>query len=393
MPPSVSVVKRRIPLSRPVLGGNEWSYVKECLDTAWVSSAGPFVRRFEKAFARFAGGRHAVAVSSGTAGLHLALRIVGLEPEEEVLVPDLTFVASINVVRYCGAHPVLIDADPASWQMDVGKVESFLREECSLRGGRCVDRRSGRRVRAVMPAHLLGSACEIDRLAELASRWGLRLVEDAAEAAGVRYRGRHVGTFGDVGVFSFNGNKIMTSGGGGMLVTSDARFAERARYLSTQAKDDPVEYFHREVGYNYRLSNLHAALGLAQLEQLRGFLRAKRGIARWYRKALSGCPGVTFMPEVPHIKPTYWLVTVLLPPKTTLARRKEVIRRLEAAGVEARSLWHTAHDLPPYRGARAYRIEHATDLYRRAVSLPSSPDLSEGDVRRCAGALQHALRS
>lgn len=383
---------RPIPLSVPELAGNEWRYIKGCLDTNWVSSVGPFVDRFEAAFAARSKARHAVAAVNGTAALHLALRAVGLEPGELVVLPDLTFAAPAFAVAYCGAKPVFMDADPATWQMDAAKTARFLAEECRMVRGVCRHRRTGRRVRALLPVHLLGLACDMRAFSRLARRYRLALIEDCAEAAGVRHRGRPVGTFGDAGCFSFNGNKIMTSGGGGMVVTGDRRIADRARYLSTQAKDDGLEYIHNEVGFNYRLTNVLAALGLAQLEQLTGFIAKKRDIAEAYDAALQKLPGVTIMPRAPFTEPNFWLYTILLDPGCTLARRKAVIAGLRARGVEARPLWHPLYGLPAFKGALRYELEHSTRLYERAVSLPSSSSLTRADQRRCVAALKDTLK-
>ncbi len=379
----VSAEDRLIPLCAPEISGNEWKYVKECLDTGWVSSAGPFVERFELETARYVGARQGVAVSNGTAALHVALKVVGVRPDDEVLVSDLTFVAAANAVSYCRAHPVLMDADRTTWEMDVDKVARFLDEECVVDKSECRNRRTGRRVRAILPVHILGMSCRIDRIMELARRYSLKVVEDSAEALGVRFADRHVGTFGDIGAFSFNGNKILTSGGGGMLVTDNEEYAKRARYLTTQAKDDPQEYFHNEVGYNYRLSNIQAALGVAQLEQIDRFIDRKRSIARTYEDAFRDLPGVETMPaETPGVRPTFWLYTVLLDEAITLEERRRFVSAIRKDGVGARSLWHPIHDLPPYRGCQAYDIQISPELFRRAISLPSSVGIPEDDLGR-----------
>lgn len=382
---------RTLPLSVPVLAGNEWKYLKECLDTGWVSSVGPFVDRFEREIAAATGSPHAVAMMNGTAALHLALQLIGVGPGDEVLVPTLTFIAPVNAVRYCGAEPVFMDADPATWQLDADKAARFLAEQGERRGEATINRRTGRRLAAIVPVHLLGLACDMDRVLAFAQRHRLPVVEDAAEAMGVRFRGRHVGTFGDIGVLSFNGNKVITSGGGGMLLTASGERAARARSLSTQAKDDGQEYVHREVGYNYRLTNLQAALGVAQLEQLERFLARKRDIARWYAEGLRDLDGVSLMPTSPDTEATYWLYTILLRPGTTVAQRRAVVARLEAEGIGARPLWHPIHDLPPYRDCEAVDITCAPDLYARAISLPSSPTLTEEDVRACCESVRRAL--
>jgi len=394
MAPEVSAVERTIPLSAPALHGNEWKYLKECLDTGWVSSAGPFVDQFERRVKAYVKAGGAVATVNGTAALHIALRVAGVQPGDEVLVSTLTFIAPVNAIRYCGAHPVFIDADVATWQMDVAKAERFLQGECEVRptrdgaGLECRNRRTGRRVRAILPVHILGSACAMDRIVELAERYRLRVVEDAAEGMGVRYRGRHIGTWGHVGALSFNGNKIMTAGGGGMLVTDAPAEAAYARLLTMQAKDEGLEYIHTEVGYNYRLTNLHAAVGLAQLEQLEGFIEKKRAIARAYEEALGDLDGITLMPTPPHTESTYWLYTILLPEGTTVEARTAWINQLRAQGIEARPLWHPIHALPPYRDCQRVEIACAPELYARAVSLPSSVGLRDDDLERCAAALR-----
>lgn len=390
---SRTISPRPLSLSEPQLGGNEWRYLKECLDSGWVSSVGPFVERFEREMAAYVGTTHAVAVVNGTAALHIALLIAGVQPGDEVVVPTLTFIAAVNAIRYCGAEPVFMDSDPQTWQLDVERCEQFLARECRSTTEGCVNTMSGRRVRAILPVHLLGLACEMDRLVELARRYGLNVVEDAAEAVGVRYRGRHAGTFGDIGVLSFNGNKVMTTGGGGMLVTNESSIAARARYLTTQAKDDPSEYIHHEVGYNYRLTNLQAALGVAQLEQLDSFIMRKRRIARDYAERLRPLQqdGLTLMPEPAHTEATYWLYTVLLGADTTRARRQNVIRHLNSEGIGARPLWHPVHRLRPYAACQAFEIEWADRLYERALSLPSSVGLEEAEVERCVEALRRAL--
>lgn len=387
-----SLAGNYIPLSEPEFGGNEWKYVKECLDSGWVSSAGPFVNKFESRLASYVGSKYAVALVNGTAALHIALKIVGLEPGEEVLVSNLTFVAPVNAVLYCQCHPVLIDAHPETWQIDVDKIDRFLKEKCKMQGEQCINKDTGRRVRAILPVHILGLACDMDRIMELAQIYHLKVVEDAAEAMGVRYRGRHVGTFGDAGVFSFNGNKIITTGGGGMVVTDDSRGAEYGRYLANQAKNDQMEYVHNEVGYNYRLTNIQAALGVAQLELLDKFIQKKRTIAEAYEKAFSDLPVVTRMPSPPNCEPTYWLYTILLGQETSLQERKAFISILNEKGVGARPFWHTIHDLPPYRHCQASNIEHSRRLYERGVSLPCSVGLREDDLHRCIQVVQQSVR-
>ncbi|MBI3616071.1 MAG: LegC family aminotransferase [Candidatus Omnitrophica bacterium] len=381
-----------IPLSVPLFQGNEWKYLKECLDAGWVSSAGSFVDRFEREITSAVEAPYAVATVNGTAALHIALKTTGLEPEEEVLVSDLTFIAPVNAIRYCGAHPVLVDSDPSSWQMDTERLEQFLQEGCVFKEGKLFNRKTLRRVRTILPVHILGLTCEIDRIAALASQFRLSVVEDAAEALGVRYQDRHVGTFGDVGVLSFNGNKVVTAGGGGMLVTRHKELARCARYLTTQAKDDDFESIHHEIGYNYRLTNLQAALGVAQLEQLPAFLVKKRWIAQSYADRLKDLEGLTLMPVPSHTEPTFWLYTVLLPEGTALSQRNRILMGMREQGIGARPLWHPIHGQPPYQKCEVLGGEIATDLYHRGISLPSSVGLSEEELTRCVEVFRQEFR-
>ena len=288
-----------IPLCVPSMGGNEWAYVKECLDINWVSSLGAFVDRFETELAEYVGSKHAVATASGTAALHIALLVAGVEPDDEVLLPALTFIAPANAVRYCQAWPVFIDVEPRFWQLDIDRVARFLEDECVVREGALHNRASGRRVKAVLPVHVLGHPVDMNPLLGLARRYGLAVVEDATESLGARYKDRLVGNLGDIAVFSFNGNKLITTGGGGMIVTDSREWADRARYLTTQAKDDSIEYVHNEVGFNYRLTNVQAAMGCAQLEDIEDRLTAKRAVAEAYRDGLADVEGVTLPEEAP----------------------------------------------------------------------------------------------
>lgn len=382
-----------IPLSVPNLCGEAWAYVRECLDSNWVSSAGAFVDRFEQAVAARAGVAHGVATTSGTAALHAALLAAGVEPEDEVIVPALTFIASANAVRYCGAWPVLLDVEPDYFQLDPERFEDFLRDECTARAGILCNRRSGRRVRAVMPVHLLGHPADMQAIARIARDYGLVIVEDAAEAFGARHHGRPVGSAGDTVCFSFNGNKIVTTGGGGMIVTDDAELAERARYLTTQARDDPVEGVHGAVGFNYRLSNLQAALGVAQLESLDDFLAAKRSHATAYADGLGGVPGIRLPAEAPWAEATHWLYTIRIDPLGFGMDRHQLRRRLEDEGIETRPLWQPLHRSPALRDCPSYRVAAADAVHAGALSLPSSTGLAPADRARVIGAVRALGRS
>jgi perosamine synthetase len=263
-------------LSGPNIAGNEWKYVKECLDTGWVSSVGSYVTKFENMLAEYSGCKYGVATSSGTTALHIALMLAGVEREDYVIAPNVTFIASINSIKYTGADPILIDVDPATWQMDLALLEEFLENETDQRGDDLIYINDGRRIKAILPVHVLGNMCDMDRLLLLAEKYNLQVVEDATEALGSYYKGKHSGSFGSMGCFSFNGNKIITTGGGGVIVTNDEELAKKAKHLTTQAKSDPFEYLHDEVGYNYRLVNVLAAMGVGQMELLPSFIKEKK---------------------------------------------------------------------------------------------------------------------
>ena len=301
-----------IPLSVPEIRGNEWRYVKECLDTNWVSSGGSYVDRFEQLVAQQAGTKYAIATVNGTSALHIALIVAGVQPEDEVLVSTLTFIAPVNTIRYVGAWPVFIDAEPAYWQMDAERVVEFLEKDCRWSDGKLYNRHTGRRVTAIIPVHILGHPVDLDPILAVAKKFGLKVIEDATEGLGATYKGRGLGSHGDIACFSFNGNKIVTTGGGGMLVTDNEEWATKAKYLTTQAKDDPIEYVHGEVGYNYRLTNLLAAVGCAQMEQLDAYVAIKRKIAARYAEKLQNVPGVVTMRSAPWAANTFWMYTVLI---------------------------------------------------------------------------------
>jgi perosamine synthetase len=385
VPPSV------IPLCVPELRGNELKYLQQCIDTNWVSYVGSFVDDFERAMAAFVGTRHAVATNSGTAALHIALLVAGVEPDDEVLVSDLTFIAPANAIRYCNAVPVFMDVTRDYWQIDPEKLKDFLERECRVAGGRVVNRRTGRRVSAIVPVHILGHPVDLDPVVELARGYNLRVIEDATEALGAEYRGRRIGALSDMACFSFNGNKIITSGGGGMITTDNDAWAARAKYLTTQARDDAEEYVHESIGYNYRLTNLQAAVGLAQMELLPEYVAIKRTIAARYRSELGGTPGLTLPSEAPWARSTFWLYTVLVDEPGTGPGRATVQQALARQRIQARPLWAPIHQQRPYRTCQAYRIDVTPELYRRGLSLPCSVGLSEADHRRVCDAVRQAV--
>jgi len=370
---------RLIPLMVPELAGNEWQYLRECLDTNWVSTAGPFVPRFEQATASYLGAGHAVATINGTAALHIALLVAGVRPDDEVLVSSLTFIASANAVRYVGAWPVFVDSEPAYFQMDPQKVFDFLRKECQWRNRALRNRSTGRRVKAILPTDLVGHPVDMDGLLEAATNYNLTVIEDAAQALGAEYKARKVGRLGHVACLSFNGNKIVTAGGGGMVVTDNKTWAKHAAYLTSQARDTPTEYIHGDIGYNYRLSNLHAALGLAQMEKLDEYVAVKRQIAAKYTAELDSLPGVTVPVEASWAVSTFWLYTILLDETACGLNAGTMVDGLERMNVQARRLWMPVHMQKPYHGFQTYRVETAPRVYEEGLTLPCSVGLNHED--------------
>ena len=376
-----------IPLSVPMVGEGELENLRQCIETGWVSSAGPFVTEFENRIAAYVGSPHGVAATSGTAALHLALIVAGVCPGDEVLVSTLSFVAPANAIRYIGAHPVFVDADPETWQMSPSLVGSFLREKCGRREGALINKETGRRVSAILPVHILGGAVDMDRILALAKEFGLSVIEDATEGLGATYRGRPLGTMGDIGCFSFNGNKLITCGGGGMIVTQNKHMADRARHLSTQAKSDPAEYDHDEVGFNYRLTNIQAALGCAQLDKIDDYLDRKAAIASAYLDEFKDNVGISPMPRPDWSDAPPWLFAIDL----ASGDSRDVIAAAKKAGIEMRPLWKPLHRTQAHQGSTVIGGAVAEGLFERVVCLPSSVGISGGETSRVAKFLKGAL--
>lgn len=364
-------------LHEPRFRGNEWNYLKECLDSTFVSSVGKFVDRFEDELAAFTGAKRAVAVVNGTAALHVALQLAGVEPGDEVLSPTLTFVATANAIAYCHATPHFVDSDDRSLGMDARALRDYLKVATEMRGDSCVNRSTGRVIRAMVPMHAFGHPVDIEALLTVARDFRIQVVEDAAESLGSSVGGRHTGTFGLLGTLSFNGNKTITTGGGGAILTNDPELGARAKHLTTTAKlRHRWSFEHDEVGYNYRLPNLNAALGCAQLEQLPGFLAEKRRLFERYRSRFEGVAGVRLVAEPQGCVSNYWLQTILL--DDDLAdQRDAVLTATNDAGFMTRPTWALMHRLAPYKNAPRAPLGVAESLERRLINLPSSAGLGE----------------
>ena len=362
-----------IPVFSPWLPENVRRYVLDCVDSGWISSLGEYVGRFEREFAAFCEAGHGVATSNGTTALHLSLATLELGPGDEVLVPDLTFVSTANVVRYTGATPVLVDADPTTWGMDAADARRKL---------------TGR-TRAIIPVHLYGHPVDMDPLLALAAEHGIDVVEDAAEAHGARYKGRRVGALGRIGAFSFYGNKIITTGEGGMVVTNDATLAERAAFLRDHAMDPRRRYYHPEIGFNYRMTNIQAAIGCAQLEQADVILSRRKAIAAAYEAGLTGIAGLTRPPAEYWAETVYWMYSVLVEPAFGLER--EAVRAgLRARGIDSRPFFVPLHEQPPYRVDAPFPV--ATALGAKGINLPSGTGLLPLEIAAVCDALRELAR-
>jgi perosamine synthetase len=367
-------------LHEPTMRGREWDYVKDCLDSRWVSYAGQYVERFERMLEQATGTRHAVAMASGTAALHTGLIVCGVRPGDEVLVPALTFVATANAVAHAGAIPHFVESDVATLGVSPGLLDEYLSRIANQEDGQCINRQTGRRIAAIIPVHVFGHPADMDALSDVAGRHNIVVVEDAAESLGSSYKGRSTGTFGRVAALSFNGNKIVTTGGGGALLTDDPQLARHARHLSTTAKlPHKWEFRHDEIAYNYRMPSLNAALGCAQLEQLPGFVNAKRRLADRYAEALEGVAGVDFLRQPAFASSNYWLNTILLRPELAkdYANRDALLEAFNSAGFMARPAWSLMHHLPMYTGCPRMDLPVAESLERCVVNLPSSVCLVE----------------
>ncbi|MBP0444391.1 DegT/DnrJ/EryC1/StrS family aminotransferase [Roseomonas sp. SSH11] len=359
-----------IPVYRPDLSGKERDYVIDCVDSTWISSIGAYIGKFEAAIAGVTGAKHALSVCNGTVALHLPLHCMGIGPGDEVIVPAFTYIASVNTIAQTGAVPVFAESLRGDWLLDPEDVE----------------RRITPRTKAIMPVHLYGGACDMAAIMDIAQRHGLQVLEDAAEALGTTIGGQHVGTFGHAGSFSFFGNKTVTTGEGGMVVTNDDALAATMRMTKGQGQSTTRRYWHEVLGFNYRMTNISAAIGLAQTERLPQILAAKRRVAKIYKESLAGMP-VTFQQAMAGVESADWLVSLLLPPGTD---RDRLMAEMQAVGVETRPVFYPAHHMPMYRREEHFPI--AEDIAARGLSLPSFPALTDGELARVCEALVNSLR-
>jgi len=362
-------------LHEPLFKGKEWEYVKECLDTGWVSSVGKFVDRFEKKLEEYTGVKRAVAIVNGTCALHLALKLVGVKTGDEVLIPTLTFVATANAVSYTGAIPHFVDSEERTLGVDPEKLETYLTEISEIRNGACYNKQTGKRIIAVVPMHVFGHPVDLDALFKVCKNFKLILIEDAAESLGSFYKGKHTGNWGKLSALSFNGNKIITTGGGGAILTNSSNLADRAKHLSTTAKiPHKWEYNHDEIGYNYRLPNINAALGCAQIENLPYFIKEKRNLAKRYQKAFENIQGIHFFIEPKYTQSNYWLNTIILG-KGFKNEKDTILQALNDNGIQARPAWTLMHELPMYKTCPKMDLSTAESLENRLINIPSSVGL------------------
>ena len=369
-----------IPLSVPKIEGNESKYVLDCLNTGWISSAGSYVNQFEDMVAKYTGAKYGVACMNGTVGLHIAQVLLGITKEDHVIAPNITFIATLNAIKYTGAQPILIDVDINNWQMDLGLLERYLEQNTEFKTTKsstyCFDTKTNKRVRAIMPVHVLGNIGDMDRLLSISKKYHLDIIEDSTEALGATFKNKHAGTFGKIGVFSFNGNKIISTGGGGVIVTDDQAIAKKARHLTTQAKISAMDYIHDEIGYNYRLVNVLAAIGVAQMETFNATLQSKASMDRFYRKHLNNVGDIKFQQIPDGTHPNGWLFTF------RTSKMRQLLTYLNNNGVQARPFWMPMNQLEMFK--KDIYITNANvsaTVYDTSISIPSSTGITNKQLQ------------
>ncbi|MEG2548473.1 MAG: LegC family aminotransferase [Eubacterium sp.] len=374
-----------IPLSVPNIKGNEIKYVTDALEKQWVSTGGDYIKKFEANIAEYLNATNAVACQSGTAGLHLALILAGVTAKDAVIVPTLTFIAAVNPVKYLNADPIFMDCDD-SLCMDMDKLQEFCETECDFIEGQLINKKSQKSIKALVIVHVFGNMANMEKAVAIAEKYNLFLIEDATEALGSHYttgiyKDKYAGTIGDVGVYSFNGNKIITTGGGGMMVAKNSEILEKAFYLSTQAKDDAVNFIHHEVGYNYRMTNLQAAMGVAQLETLKDFIANKKENYLRYYQSLESIEGLTLLPFQNTTKPNYWFYSLYIEDLEKY-NQQDLMEWFTNNEIQTRPIWGLIHEQKPYQKDQAYQIEKAKEYWKRIINLPCSSHLTKEEVDR-----------
>nr|WP_319398891.1 aminotransferase class I/II-fold pyridoxal phosphate-dependent enzyme [uncultured Carboxylicivirga sp.] len=377
-------MKSKIWLSSPHMGGNEMKYVQEAYDTNWIAPLGPNVNGFEKVLSEYMGAGHVSALSAGTAALHLALILADVGSGDEVLVQSFTFAASVNPIKYLGAIPILVDSEPDTWNMSPEKLEEAIHDRLS----------KGKKPKAIIPVHLYGMPAKMEQIMEIANKYSIPVIEDAAESLGSVYKGKKTGTFGKAGILSFNGNKIITTSGGGALVSEDEDLIAKSRFLATQARDNAPHYQHTHIGYNYRMSNIVAGIGLGQMEVLDNHIQKRRDMNNWYRNVLKDVPGVSFQsePDSDYFS-NYWLTAIIVDPENTGGISREDIRlSLEEENIESRPLWKPMHLQPVFDGCPFYGTGVSEKLFDQGLCLPSGSNLSNEDRERIENVLNKVLK-
>ena len=381
-----------IPLSVPNINGNEWKYVKDCLETGWISSSGSYVNKFEKVISNYTKSKFAIACMNGTVGLQVSLNVAGVTSNDIVLAPNLTFVATLNAISYTGAQIILIDVCKNSWQLDVNLLQNWLENNTFTK---IVDEKpltfekiTGKKIGAIMPVYVLGGFIDVDKLVELSSTYGIPLIEDSTEALGSFKKGRHAGTFGLTGVLSFNGNKIISTGGGGMILTDDKYIADKAKHITTTAKTDPLDYFHDEIGYNYRLVNILAAIGVAQMENFDSILKRKKEIDELYKNELEGVGDINFQEHDPSSDPNCWLFTF------RTKKMRELLNHLNKNKIQSRPFWTPMNHLPMYKDLLYINEDNiSSKIFQECISIPSSSNLLLEDQQKVISEIKNFYKS
>lgn len=373
-----------IPLSVPNLSLDIMENIKETIETGWVSTGGRFITEFEEKTARYVGVKRAISCQSGTAGLHLALKVLGIEPEDEVIVPTVTFIAAVNPVKYMGAEPIFMDCDD-TLDMDMDKLEEFLENECDFIDGKVINKKTKRQIKAITIVHVFGNPANMEKLIRIKEKYNLKVIEDSTEALGSyylegKYKGKYCGTIGDIGVYSFNANKIITTGGGGMVVSNNQELLDKVAYLAVQAKTDPLYFVHDEVGYNYRMTNIQAAFGTDQIDKLESFIETKIRNYNLYKKGIENIEGLTLLPFREDTRSNHWFYSVIVDKDKYGIDRDELLRKLNNDNIQTRPLWSLIHKQKPYLNNQSYKIEKAEFYEKNLINIPCSSNLSEEEV-------------